>query len=652
MNVDAIPQELRDRPQWVIWKFEPDKDGKPTKVPYGITGAKAKTNKPETWGSFGDARQALATLPDRYEGLGYVFSVDDPYTGIDFDDCLDGDDLHKTVREHLLTLDSYTEVSPSKTGVKTIVRAAKNGYKRCNTEDTPWRGKFEAYDERRFFTVTGNVWNDSTLIADRQEGLDAVLEALLPNPAATTNGSVPSPAWGIAIDDELLARARSASNGDLFSRLYDQGDTTGHNEDDSSADLALCNMLAYYAGRDPDRIDELFRSSGLMRPKWDERRGDSTYGRRTIDTALEGRTEFHAPANGSAASSTADSEPIEIVTLEDFTAVKEPGAEPLVGNGPDDVLIPEGGDVMFYGDGGSSKTTLGIDLAMHAAGGDTWLGNEISRPLSVLLIENEGPRPLFQAKLERKLQAWTGAPIKGRVHIYRGPWGKLSFADTEKRQQLADAIREHEIDLVVAGPLTRLGMDEAGTLQQVRDFMGLVANVRELSQRRVAILLIHHENKGGKVSGAWEGSGDTLIHTEVHGNGYTKLSFQKARWSSNLHGSDLKLRWTDGEGFEVEETRERDLYHEMPSALREDLESKDEKASGQRVWSAWKTAGELSKFLKANKDTCREVADDLVDRGELEYQEGPEGRSKQAHCWRLRTGSEPPSHPEPVGDLS
>lgn len=343
-------------------------------------------------------------------------------------------------------------------------------------------------------------------------------------------------------------------------------------------------------------------------------------------------------------------EALEIVTLEQFTAVEEAGAEPLVGNAPDDVLIPEGGDIMLYGDGGASKTTLGVDLGLHVAAGDVWLGNQVNQPTSVLLLENEGPRPLFRAKLERKLKAWTGSPLEGRVHVYQGPWGKMSFADPDKRRQLAEAIRDHEIGLLVAGPLTRLGMDEAGTLQQVRDFMDLIGDVRELSGRRVAMLLIHHENKGGKVSGAWEGSGDTLIHAEVHGNGYTKLTFQKARWSSPLHGQDLKLCWTDGEGFEVEETRERDLYADILASLADDLVTKDPEASGQRKgkWSPWKTAAELARLLKANKDTCREVADRLTERGELEYQEGPPGRVKTAHCWGLRSGSEAPSHPEPL----
>jgi hypothetical protein len=84
-------------------------------------------------------------------------------------------------------------------------------------------------------------------------------------------------------------------------------------------------------------------------------------------------------------------------------------------------------------------------------------------------------------------------------------------------------------------------MNEAGTLQQVRDFLKLVHAVRTKAGRRLAVILAHHENKGGTVSGAWEGSGDTLLHVEARGNGSTDLHVQKARWSPEHHGAKLKL---------------------------------------------------------------------------------------------------------------
>lgn len=261
---------------------------------------------------------------------------------------------------------------------------------------------------------------------------------------------------------------------------------------------------------------------------------------------------------------TPESHEFYVTSLEEFAAFEEPGAEALIG-GEDSVLIPEGGDVMVYGDGGAGKTTLTIDLALHLAAGEPWLGIRVARAVRVLVIENEGPRPSFRAKLRRKLATWAGEAPEERIAIFEEPWGTITFTDPSWRSAVAEAVRDGEIDVLIAGPVTRLGMDEAGTLQQVRDFMRLISEARTQSGRRLVVILVHHENKGGAVSGAWEGSGDTLLHVEAHRPGHTCLHVQKARWSSLHHGTTLDLAWTDGEGFTVEDAR--NYYAEIVDLL-------------------------------------------------------------------------------------
>jgi hypothetical protein len=255
---------------------------------------------------------------------------------------------------------------------------------------------------------------------------------------------------------------------------------------------------------------------------------------------------------------------LQVVPLDEFAAEHEVGGDPLVGDG-EDALICQDGDGVVYGDGGAGKTTLVIDLALHLAAGDPWLGTNVPRAVRVLVIENEGPRPLFRRKIARKLTGWTGSSLDGRIGVLADPWSEFTFADESWRAALAAKIREDKIDVLIAGPVTRLGMDEAGTLQQVREFMELVKEVRVASGRRLAVILVHHENKGGTVSGAWEGAGDTLLHVDARGPGKTHLHVQKARWSSEHHGAHLDLTWTDGEGFTVDE--ERDYVAEIEALL-------------------------------------------------------------------------------------
>jgi integrase len=79
-DLDTIPAELRDRPQWVGWRHEV-RDGKPTKVPRrpGAPSRNASSTDPATWASFEDARATVER--GEADGIGYVFAAEDPYTG-------------------------------------------------------------------------------------------------------------------------------------------------------------------------------------------------------------------------------------------------------------------------------------------------------------------------------------------------------------------------------------------------------------------------------------------------------------------------------------------------------------------------------------------------------------------------------------------
>ena len=331
----------------------------------------------------------------------------------------------------------------------------------------------------------------------------------------------------------------------------------------------------------------------------------------------EERRVFGDAGDGEAAS--ASELTVKIDTIEAFSALEEAGAAPLVGDG-ENVLIPEDGDVMVYGDGGAGKTTLMVDAACHLGAGEDWLGLPVPRALRVLLIEVEGPRPLMRAKLRRKLEAWRGEPIAGRVLILRSPWAKFTFASEQWRAELARIVDEQKIDIVIAGPLTRIGMDEAGTLQQVRDFMGLVNDLRSRSEQRIAVVLIHHENRAGTVSGAWEGAGDTLLHIREAGPGHTIVRVQKARWGSSYHGTTIKLQWAPGESFEVES--ERDLLAEVKALL----------ADGK-----WRIIEEIRSDVGAGKETVRELIEQHADQFTMSTGEDARalGRQHNATLYQL-----------------
>ena len=80
-----IPDELRSRAQWVVWRLEL-RNGEWSKVPINPrSGKRARANDPSTWSDF--ARAVSWSINHGGSGVGFVFSADDPFCGIDLDHC-------------------------------------------------------------------------------------------------------------------------------------------------------------------------------------------------------------------------------------------------------------------------------------------------------------------------------------------------------------------------------------------------------------------------------------------------------------------------------------------------------------------------------------------------------------------------------------
>ncbi|MBX0331329.1 hypothetical protein K2Z83_27130, partial [Oscillochloris sp. ZM17-4] len=167
----TVPEELRARPQWVIWRYGPRrKDGKRPKLPYcPASCSPADVTDPDSWGSFEQAAAALAGRRGYFEGMGYVFAEDDPFTGVDLDGCMDAAGHLDAQAAALLgqLAGAYVELSPSGTGVHAIVRAQLPGPGRR-------RGQLECYDRARYFTITGRTMSAPGPIAAAQAAISAL----------------------------------------------------------------------------------------------------------------------------------------------------------------------------------------------------------------------------------------------------------------------------------------------------------------------------------------------------------------------------------------------------------------------------------------------------------------------------------------------
>ncbi len=271
-------QELR---QWVCWEWE-QRDGKATKVPFSPhEPRRAKSDDPTTWGTLTEARQSARERD--YEGVGFVFTAEDPFCGVDLDAVLNPEtgEVEEWAMEIVRELDSYTEISPSGNGLHIILRAElPAGGNR--------KGRIEIYDRGRFFTVTGHhLPGTPKLVKDRQPQLDALHRRLFPARAVPSRNGY----TGEVADEDLIEKATAAANGEKF-RLLWSGDWEGAGYGSrSEADLALCSMIAFWTGPDEVRVADLFSRSGLAREKW----ARPDYRQRTLSRALEGAKFYRPP---------------------------------------------------------------------------------------------------------------------------------------------------------------------------------------------------------------------------------------------------------------------------------------------------------------------------------------------------------------------
>lgn len=321
-----IPLEIKNLRRWICYNIEIDNEtGEKKKTPRNaITGGYARSNDPLTWTSFDIA--LLGCIKYGFVGLGFMLGEDvstgTRYFGIDLDNHEDKvtgekpmtkEEFVEFAREFINGLNSYTEYSHSGQGVHIICKGnLPEGARRRNGVAV------EMYDKGRFFTMTGRVIRNLP-IQERTEQVKPLWEKYL---NVQTEYEKSQPQTGIIIhddnsvtfggadrierteyyreradldDDELIAKIRASQNSIDFNNLF-SGDMSQYSNDHSAADLAFCKILAFWTGCNKDQMDRIFRRSGLMRDKWDQRRQDTTYGDLTMDKAISNQTDIYKPA--------------------------------------------------------------------------------------------------------------------------------------------------------------------------------------------------------------------------------------------------------------------------------------------------------------------------------------------------------------------
>ncbi|HXI17797.1 MAG TPA: AAA family ATPase [Chloroflexota bacterium] len=495
----ALPHallELTALPQWVAWRIE-ERGGKATKVPISpLTGQRASSTDPRTWGTWEQAHTCAQSRG--IAGIGFVLSADDPYVGVDLDHAIDVEtgEIAPWALEIVQALDTYTEVSPSGTGLHAWCKGQLPAGGRK-------RGPIEMYSTGRYLTVTGRALSSARdSIEERTDALALTHAHAFPTILKEDTPSLsPGRVVTVTVDDARLIELAQNARGDAgprFGRLW-KGDWKSDYSSQSEADLSLCNALSFWAGRDSTRVDSLFRQSGLFRKKWDTPhfQGGETYGQRTVHKAVAGTRDVYEgpsltvdislPAAGKRLLSGVESgrKREGALVFSATSLMAETFADPRYAVSG---LLPEGLCILA-GKPKMGKSWLGLCLALAVAGGTPALGVVEVDAGDVLYMALEDGRRRLQRRLNDLL---NDDPAPERLSL-AVEWPRFPEGITAIEEWL---IAHPEARLIVVDTFKRVRPEEKRGASMYGQDYEAIAPLTDLAHTySVSIVVVMHTRK-------------------------------------------------------------------------------------------------------------------------------------------------------------
>lgn len=465
-------EQLKHQPQWVNWNYQLTKDNKKTKVPISYNGLSTGTNKryKSTWTTY----ENVSRSTNKYDGIGIIF--DNGLCGIDIDKRDANDEIAKDI---INLMDTYTEISPSSNGyhilftvdlsqIPTIINDL--GDKKLDTkyyQKNP-NNKLECYIDgltNRYFTFTGKAINDKP-ICERTKELLVFLDKYMVRNTKLDNKVIKNQI-STKTDEEIIELIRKSKQADKFSNLYDYGDITFYDDDNSSADMGLCCILAYYT-KDFEQIDRIFKTSKLYRDKWN--RDDYKYS--TISKAL---IMVDTQEN-----TTKD---LEYISARDLQNKELAPTIYYV-----DKILPQGLNLICSVPK-MGKSWLALDLCISICNGTPFLGFNTKR-CGCLYLALEDSYNRLKSRMS-KLLGGNDAP---NDFIY-----SINCNDLKNGfiNQIETFLNNHNnIKVIIIDTLQKIRSETKNSNAYGHDYKELSMIKRIADERGLCIILIHHLKKG------------------------------------------------------------------------------------------------------------------------------------------------------------
>lgn len=217
---DRIPEILRKNAPFCLWRYEV-KNGRTNKVPYRVTGIKASSTYISTFSTF----EEVIAVADKFDGIGTLPSK--YMSAIDIDDCVVDGKLSDMAQDIVDTMKTYTEFSPSGTGLRLLFTAKDCGYDKDRYYINNQKIGLEVYMadfSEQFITLTGNVLCGDN-IEERPKEIIAVLEKYMVRPS-TVKSHAEAPGSYLS-DESVIGKAKVCKQGEKFTALW-EGSTDGY----------------------------------------------------------------------------------------------------------------------------------------------------------------------------------------------------------------------------------------------------------------------------------------------------------------------------------------------------------------------------------------------------------------------------------------
>jgi AAA domain len=681
-NLENIPQQLKDVPQWLAWKHEEDKDldkdgqpKKPKKTPLVPSAPKGQPNyltRRDWWKSFEAVVSQVRS--GKADGIGFILTKEDPFFCIDLDKCFNDPERHQRFLETARIFKTYCEISASGTGVHFFGLGKKPEGAGSNSQKLG----IEAYDGLRFIAITGDVHGAGKL-RDCQAEFTAFCDEYLPRKTRTDpTASAPlfrADLTGIPTDDQTLLDHIQTCYPKTYEYLQKPGD--------SDSDYAAFKKINALTGNDFGRTERIMRSTAAYRPKWDDPREGGT------ENFLAWQIRQHPADSAECAEALEGLKKFR--TLQQINPGRKPqpgrrlteaqGGQMAKGFGPapkssEDVRARHASEApRLFKIGGrrsseampkpivkgfaykgyitlesapprSSKSTVAMMIGLAAATGDP-IGPFVpgdGATVPVLYVDSDEPVPgRTERALDKMCPGWETSGNFLLMQPEPDCQPKLTLPlDIEA---LLETVKANGIKLLIVDTLQKtmnLGFD-FNKADEMKAYMGALQRIA--TEGNCAIILVHHDKKaGGGFAGSLSLSSEAQIHVQiakfravVGGKEYVRLKHENNRMGDIVELLFHAPMKTD----ELDVPGRLELVREKTGKLKPVKVGMDDEYEGynptdqDRIYnwmmgtSAQVSIREISERLSISYDYAKKVMNILKSEGHVKVvkNEGGKGRS-------------------------